>query len=120
MPSISAGSNLTVSWVPFVTLNVALFLMNFNFIVRVTWSFISSNVVMAIPDISSTKGASKTMSFCSFGFTSTFFLGKNGMDLFRKLKQDSCESITPSSSNRFLIPRTRSTFSCISEANVNI
>ena len=71
---------------------------------------------MAIPVISS----SKTTHFCSFGFTSTFSLGKNGIDLLRKLKQEFCESITPSSSKRFLIPNTRSTFSCISETKVKI
>ena len=42
------------------------------------------------------------------------------MDLFRKLTQESCESITPSSSNKFLIPITRSTFSYISDTSVNI
>ena len=42
------------------------------------------------------------------------------MDLFKKLRHESHESITPSSSNRFLIPRTRSTFSCISETSVKI
>ena len=75
---------------------------------------------MAIPEISSTNGASTTISFSSFGLTSTFSLGKNSMDLFRKLKQESRESIIPSSSNRFLIPRTRSTFSWISDTKVNI
>ena len=87
MPSISFGSNVTVSWVLFVTLNVALFLMNFNFIVRVFYSLTSNIFVMAIPDISSTKGASRTINFCSFGFTDTFSLGKNGIDLFRKLNR---------------------------------
>ena len=66
---------------------------------------------MAIPDISSTKGASRTINFCFFGFTETVFLGKKGIDLFRKLTQESHGSITPSSSNKFLIPITRSTFS---------
>ena len=56
---------------------------------------------MAIPEISSRKGALRTTNFCSFGFTKTFSLGKNGIDLFRKLTQESHESITPSSSNKF-------------------
>ena len=42
------------------------------------------------------------------------------MDLFKKLKQQLHEFITPSNSNIFLIPRTKSTFSCISETNVYI
>ena len=120
MPSISAGSNVTVSLVLFVTLNVALFLMNFYFIMSVIYSFMSRSFVIAIPDISSIKGTSKTIHFSSLCFTWTFSFGKNGMDLFRKLKQESHESITPSSSNTFLIPRTRSTFSCISDTNVKI
>ena len=36
---------------------------------------------MAIPDISSTKGASRTINFCSFGFAETFCFGKKGIDL---------------------------------------
>ena len=50
---------------------------------------------MAIPIISSSKGTSKAISFCSLGFISNFPFGKNGIDLFRKLKQEFCESITP-------------------------
>ena len=42
------------------------------------------------------------------------------MDLFRKLTQESHESITPSSSNKFLIPITRYTFLCISDTSVKI
>ena len=76
MPSICVGLNVTVSCVEFVIVNVALFLMNFIFIVRVICSFVSRSFVMAIPVISSLKGASKTIGFCSLGFTSTFPLGK--------------------------------------------
>ena len=43
-----------------------------------------------------------------------------GIDLFKKLKQQSHEFITPSMSNIFLIPKTRSTFSCISDTKVYI
>ena len=120
MPSIWVGLKVTVSCMSFLTLNVALFLMNFIYMVRVICSFVSYNLVMAIPVISSSKAASKTTSFYSFGFTSTFPLGKNGMDLLRKLKQEFHESIIPSSSKRFLIPNTRATFSCISETKVKI
>ena len=85
--------------------------MNFSFIMRVICSFTSNNFVMAIPDISSINGTSTMISFYSFGFTSTFSLGKKGMDLFKKLRQESHESTTPSNSKMFLIPKTKSTFS---------
>ena len=75
---------------------------------------------MAMPDIFSKKGDSIVMCFCSFGFTSSSSLAKNSIHLCKKLKQESLESIMPSSSNRFLIPKTKSTFSCISETNVKI
>ena len=39
--------------------------------------------------------------FCDAGAISTVITGKNGIDLLRKLKQDSLEPITPSSSNMF-------------------
>ena len=44
-------------------------------------------------------------------------LEKMGTDLFRNLKQQSLEFITPSNSNTFFMPRTKSTFSCISDTN---
>ena len=44
---------------------------------------------------------------------------KNGIDLFRKLKHDSHEFMMPYISNMFLMPNTRSTFSCICDTNVN-
>ena len=75
---------------------------------------------MAIPDNSSIKGASTMTIFCDVGATSTFITGKNGIDLLRKLKQDSLESMTPSNSNMFFIPMTRSTLSCISDTKVKI
>ena len=120
MPSISFGSKVTVSCVLFVTLNIALFLMNFNFMVRVFYSLASSILVIAIPDISPTNGASRTIILCSFGFTETFSFRKKGIDLFRKFTLESCESITPSSSNKFLMPITRLMFSWILETSVKI
>ena len=45
---------------------------------------------------------------------------KNGITLFRKLKHDSHEFIIPSNSNIFFIPKTKSTFLCISDTNVKI
>ena len=79
---------MSQSRVLFVTFNVAL----------------SSNFKVAICEISSTYGASVMTNFCPFGLTSTFSFGKKGIDLFRKLKQESCVSITPSNSKIFLIP----------------
>ena len=120
MPSISFGLKVTASCVLFVTLKMALFLMNFNFMVRVFCFFASSILVIAIPDISSMNGASRVSIFCSFGFTVTFSFGKKGIDLFKNFTQESCESITPSNSNRFLIPIMISTFSWILETSVKI
>ena len=67
----------------------------------VVCTFMSKIFTMAIPDNSSIKGASTMTIFCDVGATSTFVIGKNGIDLLRKLKQDSLESVTPSSSNMF-------------------
>ena len=58
--------------------------------------------------------------FFPFGFNTMCSFGKIGMDLFKKLKQQSHEFITPSNSNIFLIPNTKSTFSCISHTKVYI
>ena len=66
------------------------------------------------------NGASTFINFCSFGFNTICSFGKSGMDLFKKLKQQSHEFATPSNSNIFLIPNTKSTFSCISDTEVYI
>ena len=66
---------------------------------------------MAKPEILSENGASSFIYFCSFGFKIIFSFGNIGTNLFKKLKQHSHELITPSNSNTFLIPKTRSTFS---------
>ena len=58
--------------------------------------------------------------FVIFWFYFNLSFWEKGIDLFRKLKQEFRVSITPSSSKRFLIPNTRSTFSCISKTNVKI
>ena len=57
---------------------------------------------------------------CSFGFNMICSLGKNGIDLLRKIKHDSHEFIIPTNSNMFFTPRTKSTFSWISDINVKI
>ena len=85
--------------------------MNFSFIILVACSFMSKIFTMAIPDSSSTKGASITTIFCVFGAISAAVTGNNGIDLLRKLKQESHESITPSNSKIFFIPITKSTLS---------
>ena len=66
---------------------------------------------MALPDSSSMKGASMMTIFCDVGTISTVDTGKNGIDLLRKLKHESCESITPSHSKMFFIPMTKSMLS---------
>ena len=75
---------------------------------------------MASSDISSIKGASTFINFCSFGFNTIHSFGNNSIDLFNKLKQQSHEFMTPSTSNIFLIPKTRSTFFCISDTNIYV
>ena len=64
-------------------------------------------------------GASILMNLCSFGFNMTCSFRKIGIDIFRKLKHDSHELMIPLSSNMFFMPKTKSTFSQISDTNVN-
>ena len=75
-------------------------------------------MTIANPEVSSMKGASIFINFCYFGFKTICSLEKKGIDLFRKLKHDSQEFILPYNSNKFFIPKTKSTFSCISDTNV--
>ena len=82
--------------------------------------FLSNILIMAIPDSSSMNGASTFIHFCPLGFNTMFSFGKNGIDLFKKLKQQSHELTIPSGSNIFLTPKPKSTFSCISDTNVYI
>ena len=110
----------TVSRPLFVISNIAKFHVNFNLSIIVLCVFLSNTFIIANPDISSINGASTFINLCSFGFNTTHSFGKIGMDLFRKLKQQSHEFITPSNSNILLIHNTKSTFSCISDTNVNI
>ena len=86
----------------------------------VACSFIPKIFTMAIPYSSSMKGASITTIFCVFGAISTDVKGKNGIDLLRKLKHKSHESIMPSNSKIFFIPMTKSTMSWISDTRVKI
>ena len=78
--------------------------MNFNFIMFVVCSFMSKIFTMAIPDSSLMKGASMMTIFCDAGAISTVDTGKKGIDLLRKLKHESRESITTSNSKCFSFP----------------
>ena len=82
--------------------------------------FLSSTLIIANPYISSINGASTFINLCSFSFNTIHSFGEMGKDLFRKLKQQSHKFMTPSYSNIFLIPKTRSTFSCNSDTKVYI
>ena len=104
----------------FVISNLAKFHMTFNFSIIVLCVFLSSMLIIANPDISSIKGASTFINLCPFGFNTMCSFGKIGIDLIKKLKQQSHEFMTPSNSNIFLIPKTKSTFSCISDTKVYI
>ena len=53
--------------------------------------YMSKIFTMAMPDNSSTKGAFTMTIFCDAGAISTVVTGKTGIDLLRKLKQDSLE-----------------------------
>ena len=75
-------------------------------------------IIKANPDISSMNGASTFINLCSLGCNTMCSFRKNGINLCKKLKQQSHEFIMPSYSNIFLIPKTKSTFSWISDTNV--
>ena len=81
------------------------------FINKVLWVPPSNILTIASPEISSINGAFTCINFCSLGFIITWFSGNMGTDLFKNLKQQSLEFITPSNSNMFFMPRTKSTFS---------
>ena len=82
--------------------------------------FLFSTLIVANPEISSMNGASIFINLCFFGFNNILSFGKMGMDLFKKLKQQSHEFTTPSNSNIFLMPKPKSVFSCIPDTNVYI
>ena len=103
--SISFVSNITVSKPLFVTSSIA------TFHVCHISTFLSNTFISTKPEISSMNGASTFISLCSFGFDIMFSFGKNGIDLFKKLNEDSFEFIMPSNPNIFLMPITKSTFS---------
>ena len=118
IPIAPFGLNITVSKPVFVTCSNAEFHVNFNPSIIVLCTFLSNILIMANLEIPTMNGPSIFVDFCSFGFKINCSLGKNGIDLFKKLKHDSCEFIIPSNSNIFFILITWSTFSCISDTNV--
>ena len=120
IPSTFFVSNVVVSKPMLVTSNVAKFHMNFNCIIIVLCVVLSSILTIASPDISSISGTSTFINFCSFGFNITCSLGEICRDLFKKLKQQSHESMMPSNSKMFLIPKTKAMFSWISDTRVYI
>ena len=100
--------------------NIADLHMNSNMSITVLCVFLGSTLIIANPDISSMKGASTFINLYSFGFNTMHSFRKIGKDLFKKLKQQSHEFITPSNSKIFFIPKTKSTFSCISDTKIYI
>ena len=64
------------------------------------------------------NGVSTFTIFCYTGFIIIFSFGNIGNDQFKKLKQHSRELNIPSNLNTSLIPKTKSTFSWISDTNV--
>ena len=96
---------MTMSKLLFVICSVDTFHVNFNLSIIVFCAFISNTLIMARPDISSINDASTFINFCSLGFKTMHSLGKIGINLFKKLKQQSLELVMPFNSNMFLIPK---------------
>ena len=65
---------------------------------------------IAKPDISSMNRTFTLINFYSFGFRMMHSLGKMGKDLFRNLKQQSCEFYNSFQFEHILIPNTKTTF----------
>ena len=118
IPIISSDLNIMVSVPLFVVSGVTLFHVNFSFINTVLWVPPSNILTIAGPEISSMNGAYTFIKFCSLGFKIVQFSGNIGKDLFKNLKQQSLVFTTSSNSNKFFMPRTRSTFSWISDSYV--
>ena len=78
---------------------------------KVLWVPPSNILTITSLEISSINGAFTFISLCYLCFKITWFSQNMGMDLFKNLKQQSLEFITPSYSNTFFMPRTKSTFS---------
>ena len=94
-------SNITASSVLFVTFSDAQCLVNFSFNTTVHCSLLSNIFTIASPDIAPINGASVFINFFSVALGISYSFEKNGMDLFRNLKDESHMSVTPSNSNTF-------------------
>ena len=104
------GSNMVISKTLLVISNVAEFCTNFNLSIIVLNVFLSTTLIIANPDTPSINDMFTFINPCSFSFNTMSSFGKIGTDIFVKLKHQSHEFITPSNSNVFLIPKTKSTF----------
>ena len=95
--------------------------MNFNFIMFMVCSLMSKIFTMAIPaKFLNKRGLYYDHLLCFWCMISAVVTGKNGIDLLRKLKHESLESITLSNSKMFSIPMTKSTLSWILDTKVKI
>ena len=110
IPIISFSLRITVSFLAFFMSKTALLHVNFSFINRVLLVPPSIILIIANPKISSINRALTFTSFCSSGFNIISFSGYIGTDLFKNSNLQSLEFITPSNSNTFFIPKTKSTF----------
>ena len=73
----------------FVIFNVTKFHVNLNLSIIVLCMLLSSTLIIANPEISSMNGASTYITLCFFGFNTIHSFGEIGIDLFKKLKQQS-------------------------------
>ena len=92
----------------FLMSRIALLHVNFSFIDRVLLVFSSMILIIAKPKILSRNLALTFTSLFLSGFSITSFSGYIGTDLFKNSNLQSLEFITPSNSNTFFIPKTRS------------
>ena len=100
-----------MSWPLLAMSKVAEFHVNFNFIISVLCVTPSDILTIPSPGMSSMNGASTLITFCCLGFRTVHSFREIGRDLLKKLKQQSCIFVTPSNSNTFFIPKTKSTYS---------
>ena len=92
---------MSISELLFIISNIDKFYVNLPFNIVVQCVSLSNIFTIAKPEILSRNGTSTLINFCSFGFKIIFSFRNKGIDLFKKLKQHSCEFITPSSLNTF-------------------
>ena len=97
--------------------SITIHCINLTFNIIALWVDLSGSFIIAKLEILSKNGTSIFISFCTFGFNTVSPLRNMDIDLFKKLKQHSHEFITLSNFNTFLIPKTISMSSCISDTN---